>query len=178
MPSTLPWSNNCRRCHLSEPHSPRSRQNDETLHQTHITLPLAPLVAAHADDTPQQKPNVLFIISDDLKPLLGCYGTSWIQSQDLLRSRLPDVVTVPQHFKNHGYITHPLHKVFDGGVAFTAAKRIREFTQQSQPFFLAVGFVQPHLPSIARRGKKFGAADVRRERAPPQSCPHPDEPWK
>jgi hypothetical protein len=49
----------------------------------------------HADDTPQQKPNVLFIISDALKPLLGCCGTSWIQSQDLLRSRLPDVVTVP-----------------------------------------------------------------------------------
>jgi iduronate 2-sulfatase len=121
-----------------------------------------PLVALHADDTPKHKPNVLFIISDDLKPLLGCYGKSWIQSpnidrlaakgtvfmanycqvafcaptrfslltglrpdstgvylnpdqpQDLLRARLPDVVTLPQHFKNHGYITHPLHKVFDG----------------------------------------------------------------
>ena len=125
-------------------------------------LLLAPLAALHAADSPKQKPNVLFIISDDLKPLLGCYGTSWIQSpnidrlaaqgtvftanycqvafcaptrfslltglrpdstgvylnpdqpQDLLRTRLPDVVTLPQHFKNHGYITHPLHKVFDG----------------------------------------------------------------
>ena len=219
----------------------------------------------HLDGT-SRSPNVLFIISDDLKPLLGCYGTSWIQSpnidrlaskgtvftanycqvafcaptrfslltglrpdstgvylnpdqpQDMLRTRLPDVVTLPQHFKNHGYITHPLHKVFDGrtvdqghdaaswtvpygpwemapgekpapggyqdpatkarlaealkqgkptsgpateacdipdnayhdgGVAHTAAKRIREFARKEQPFFLAVGFVKPHLPFIA-----------------------------
>ncbi|MFM7041434.1 MAG: hypothetical protein ACKO35_04490, partial [Planctomycetaceae bacterium] len=34
--------------------------------------------------------------------------------QDLLRTRFPDLVTLPQHFKNHGYVTHPLHKVFDG----------------------------------------------------------------
>lgn len=212
------------------------------------------------------KPNVLFIVVDDLKPLLGCYGASWIKSpnmdrlaargtlftatycqvsfcapsrmsvltglrpdttrvffnppqpQDILRTRFPDLVTLPQQFKNHGYITHPLHKVFDGrtvdaghdhaswtvpygpwemapgdkpapggyqdpatrailaeaakqgkqasgpategcdivdnayhdgGVAFTAAKRIREFARQDRPFFLAVGFVKPHLPFIA-----------------------------
>lgn len=40
---------------------------------------------ASADDTPKQKPNILFIIADDLKPLLGCYGTSWIQSPNLDR---------------------------------------------------------------------------------------------
>ena len=124
--------------------------------------------------------------------------------QDILRTRLPDVVTLPQLFKSHGYITHPLHKVFDGrtvdgghdcvswtvpygpwelapgekpapggyqdrstkarladalkqgkpvsgpvteacdipdnayhdgGVAFTATKRIREFSDKGQPFF-------------------------------------------
>jgi arylsulfatase A-like enzyme len=32
----------------------------------------------------------------------------------MLRSHLPDVVTLPQQFKNHGYISHPLHKVFNG----------------------------------------------------------------
>jgi iduronate 2-sulfatase len=212
------------------------------------------------------KPNVLFIVSDDLKPLLGCYGTPWIHSpnidrlaargtlfkanycqvafcaptrfsvltglrpdttgvylnpdkpHDMLRTRLPDAVTLPQLFKNHGYITHPLHKVFDGrtvdqghdaiswtvpygpwemapgekpapggyqdaatkarlaealaqgkaasgpateacdipdnayhdgGVAYSAAKCIREFSAKDQPFFLAVGFVKPHLPFIA-----------------------------
>ena len=26
------------------------------------------------------KPNVLFIVSDDLRPQLGCYGTEWIHS--------------------------------------------------------------------------------------------------
>jgi iduronate 2-sulfatase len=231
-----------------------------------IALLLAPLAALHADDIPKQKPNVLFIVSDDLKPLLGCYGTAWIQSpnidrlaskgtvftanycqvafcaptrfslltglrpdgtgvylnpdqpQDMLRTRLPEMVTLPQHFKNHGYITHPLHKVFDGrtvdqghdaaswtvpygpwelapgekpapggyqdpatkarlaeamkqrkpisgpvteacdipdnayhdgGVAHTAVQRIREFSKKKQPFFLAVGFVKPHLPFIA-----------------------------
>ena len=229
-------------------------------------LLLAPLAALQAADSPKQKPNVLFIVSDDLKPLLGCYGTSWIrspnldrltakgtvftanycqvafcaptrfslltglrpdstgmylnpdQSHDMLRTRLPGVVTLPQLFKNHGYITHPLHKVFDGrvvdqghdaaswsvpygpwemapggkpapggyqdpatkarlaealkqgkpasgpateacdvpddayhdgGVARTAAKRIREFSKKDQPFFLAVGFVKPHLPFVA-----------------------------
>lgn len=222
--------------------------------------------SAVAEDAPKRKPNVLFIVVDDLKPLLGCYGASWIQSpnidrlaargtlfassycqmsfcapsrmsvltglrpdstrvffnptqpKDLLRTRFPDLVTLPQQFRNHGYITHPLHKVFDGrtvdgghdraswtvpygpwemapgelpapggyqdpatkarlaeaakqgrtvsgpategcdivdhayhdgGVAFTAAKRIREFLGKPQPFFLAVGFVKPHLPFIA-----------------------------
>ena len=221
---------------------------------------------AIANEPASSKPNVLFIVVDDLKPLLGCYGATWIKSpnidrlaasgtlftashcqvsfcapsrmsvltglrpdttrlifnppqqQDILRTRFSDLVTLPQHFKNHGYITHPIHKVFDGrtvdaghdraswtvpygpwemapgekpapggyqdpatkarladaarqgqptsgpategcdipdnayhdgGVAFTAAKRIREFKQQGQPFFLAVGFVKPHLPFIA-----------------------------
>jgi iduronate 2-sulfatase len=37
----------------------------------------------------------------------------------------------------------------DGGVAHTAAARIREFAKNEQPFFLAVGFVKPHLPFVA-----------------------------
>ena len=229
-------------------------------------LSLVSVSSLNAANASSKKPNVLFIVSDDLKPLLGCYGTPWIQSpnidrlaqrgtvfksnycqvafcaptrfslltglrpdttgvylnpekaQDILRTRLPDVVTLPQLFKNHGYITHPLHKVFDGrtvdqghdaaswtvpygpwemapgekpatggyqdpvtkarlaealkegkaasgpateacdipdnayhdgGVAQTAAKRIREFANKKDPFFLAVGFVKPHLPFIA-----------------------------
>ena len=231
-----------------------------------IALLIVPLSAVCADKPKAGRPNVLFIISDDLKPLLGCYGASWIKSpnidrlasagtifirnycqvafcaptrfslltglrpdstgvylnpdqpKDILRTRLPAVITLPQQFRHSGYITHPLHKVFDGrtvdaghdaaswtvpygpwemapgekpasggyqdsmtkarlvaaaaqgeaiagpateacdiadnayhdgGVAQTAAKRIREFAKNEQPFFLAVGFVKPHLPFIA-----------------------------
>ena len=43
----------------------------------------------------------------------------------------------------------PDNAYHDGGVAYTAAKRIREFSAKDKPFFLAVGFVKPHLPFIA-----------------------------
>jgi iduronate 2-sulfatase len=46
-------------------------------------LLLASLSPLRADESPRNKPNVLFIISDDLKPLLGCYGTPWIQSPNI-----------------------------------------------------------------------------------------------
>ncbi len=103
--------------------------------------------------------NILFIIVDDLRPELGCYGSSQIHSphidrlagQSLLferaycqapicnpsrmsflsglrpdetginvndvpiRDYLPDVITLPQHFKNHGYQAVGLGKVFHQG---------------------------------------------------------------
>ena len=102
------------------------------------------------------KPNVLFIIVDDLTTTLGCYGNSHVHTPcmdglaargvrfdhaytqfalcnpsrcsfltgcypertkvfDLstsLRTGLPDVVTLPQHFKDHGYATGRIGKVF------------------------------------------------------------------
>ncbi|MEM8945739.1 MAG: sulfatase [Planctomycetota bacterium] len=139
--------------------------------------------------------------------------------ENILRQRLPDVVTLPQHFRNHGYVTCAMGKVFDGrtvdkghdaaswsaghirrfeeapgglgprgyqdpatkqllkrqqeatgrlglgppvegcegpdnmyydgAMGLTAAKTIGELAQRSEPFFLAVGFVKPHLPFIA-----------------------------
>ena len=138
---------------------------------------------------------------------------------NILRRNLPDVVTLPQHFKQHGYITCAMGKVFDGrtvddghdaaswsaghvrrfdeapgglgvrgyqnpqtqerllkrkeqtgklgmgppveawdgpdniyydgAMARTAVQKIDEFAKDSRPFFLAVGFVKPHLPFIA-----------------------------
>ena len=100
--------------------------------------------------------NVLFIVVDDLRPQLGCYGQGFVQSphidrlaadgvlferaycqqavcapsrasvlsgcrpdtttiydlQTPLRSVMPEVVTLPQHFKRHGYETRSIGKVY------------------------------------------------------------------
>ena len=106
----------------------------------------------------EQRPNVLFIAIDDLRPALGCYndpiaktpnidrlasrGTVFhraycqqavcspsrlslltgrrpdsIQVWDLkthFREAVPDAVTLPQHFKNNGYHTRSIGKIFHG----------------------------------------------------------------
>ena len=102
------------------------------------------------------RPNVLFIIVDDLTTTLGCYGNTHVHTPGMdalaergvrfehaytqfalcnpsrcsfltgcypektgvmdlstsLRKALPEVVTLPQHFKNHGYATGRVGKVF------------------------------------------------------------------
>ncbi len=106
---------------------------------------------AHAAD----KPNVLFIVADDLRPELGCYGSSALSPNidglakrgvrfdraycqqavcnpsrssfltgkrpDTLhlwsngmhfREKNPDVITMPQWFKDHGYVTRDVGKIF------------------------------------------------------------------
>lgn len=106
---------------------------------------------------PKQRPNVLMIAIDDLKPLLGCYGEAEILTPNIdalankgtvflknycqqavcaptraslltglrpdatkvwdlktqLRDMVPTVVTLPQYFKEQGYITTGIGKVFD-----------------------------------------------------------------
>jgi iduronate 2-sulfatase len=134
--------------------------------------------------------------------------------QTHFRDTIPDVVTLPQHFKNHGYYTVGMGKIYHGGlddaqswsephrngtgegyvlaenkerVATSAAKakaqpkpknpsaprgrgepfeladvpdsayhdgsladmavaKLQELKAKEQPFFLAVGFLKPHLP--------------------------------
>lgn len=107
----------------------------------------------------ERKPNVLFVIADDLRPELGCYGVKHIHSPNIdrlaanglvfdraycqvalcnpsrssaltgrrpdatrvfdngahFRAALPDVVTLPQLFKRHGYDTVGLGKVYHPG---------------------------------------------------------------
>jgi len=102
------------------------------------------------------KTNVLFIVVDDLRPQLGCYGVDWVHSphidalaeggtvferaycqqavcapsrasvlsgcrpdtttifdlQTPLRSVMPDVVSLPEHFKNNGYETVSIGKIY------------------------------------------------------------------
>ena len=107
-----------------------------------------------------ERPNVLFIAVDDLRPDLGCYGAKHIHSPSIdklaragtvfsraycqqavcspsrtslltgrrpdttkvydlqthFRIHLPDVVTLPQQFKQHGYHTQSMGKIFHGGL--------------------------------------------------------------
>jgi iduronate 2-sulfatase len=125
------------------------------------------------------------------------------------RRAVPDATTLPQHFKEHGYRTEALGKIFhvghgnqddavswsvphwrsgannyaleesrpqgnakannaakakgvpyenadvadnaypDGSVADEAIKRLAAAAEREEPFFLAVGFVKPHLPFCA-----------------------------
>ena len=229
--------------------------------QTSILLLAAAFFPLHLRAAENDRPNVLFIASDDMRPELGCYGAEQIHSPNLdrlaargttflraycqqavcspsrsslmtglrpdtiriwdlathFRDNEPDVVTVAQHFKNHGYHTERLGKIFhtghgnrddkfswsrskkypgaprygpdgnahlkrllaearakgidlknnrlrprglpweapdvadnklaDGMIAENAIKLMREF--KDQPFFLAVGFLNPHLPFVA-----------------------------
>ncbi|QGY46884.1 sulfatase-like hydrolase/transferase [Maribellus comscasis] len=198
-----------------------------------------------------QKPNVLFIAVDDLRPELGCYGQTQIQSPNIdklaesglmfnrsycnipvcgasrasilsgirpNRQRflnyscwqdqdVPGVVGLPMHFKNNGYYTVSLGKIYhhitdgkgswsetpwfpegdwqgwqayvlpeshkqikprpngsgingpsfespdapdhiypDGMIAEEAIRQLNELEKKKEPFFLAVGFLKPHLP--------------------------------
>jgi iduronate 2-sulfatase len=108
-----------------------------------------------------QKPNVLFIAVDDLKPMLNCYGYDFAETPNFdrladagayftraycqealcgptrisimtgrypdvvgiygmggpetkLRKRHPDIVTLPQYFKQNGYHTATMGKIYDG----------------------------------------------------------------
>ena len=209
-----------------------------------------------------ERPNILFIAVDDLRPEFGAYGASHIKSPNLdriakagitfnraycqqavcsptrsslmtgtrpdttkvwdlvthFRDALPDVVTLPQHFKNSGYFVQGMGKIYhgslddprswsvpwqtpkavtyaslenlqfnqgadpederkgasrkkdkvknsrgpafegadvpdttfqDGKVAELAVSTLRDISKKSAPFFLAVGFVKPHLPFIS-----------------------------
>lgn len=126
-----------------------------------IVCLVSALFASHTDDCriskqEQEKPNVLFIAVDDLKPVLGCYGSPLIKTPHIdrlaamgtvflntycqqaisgatraslltglrpdrtqvydlvtkIRSINPDVVTLSGHFKNEGYVTSAVGKIF------------------------------------------------------------------
>jgi iduronate 2-sulfatase len=140
---------------------------------TLLTLVQIGLHAAPASEAPARptRPNVLFIMSDDLRPDLSCYGSyvetpnldrlagrgvrfehTWVQyplcnpsrtslltgryptttgalsNRNYFRDSYPDMVTLPQLFKNAGYQTLRIGKVFhdsaDDPVSWTyGAKR-------------------------------------------------------
>ena len=217
------------------------------------------------EDSPSAvgKPNVLFLIVDDLLPLLGCYGATEMHTPSIARlaasgvvftraycqvalcspsrasvlsgtrpatngvydlktryrKALPDAVVLPELFRDHGYVAlaagkvhhgrgqmddrrawserpwrpddwqltyaapesfaemerlrslfapeleHPPSRPYfateapevadsalpDGAIADEAIRRLRELAPREEPFFLAVGFLKPHLPFVAPR---------------------------
>ncbi len=241
------------------------------------TIPcLLSVCLAYAAD----RPNVLFIAVDDLRPELGCYGKDYIKSPSIdrlassgmvfdraycqqavcspsrsslmtgtrpdttkvwdlvthFRAALPEVVTLGQHFKNNGYFVQGMGKIYHGGyddpqtwsvpwqtpkatpyalpenlalnqrqyegepdggakpkpkkkkkaqaasaigaaasskpnsrgpafegadapdntfqdgkVAELAISTLRDLSKKPEPFFLAVGFIRPHLPFVSPR---------------------------
>ncbi|MBI5693085.1 MAG: sulfatase [Verrucomicrobia bacterium] len=126
-----------------------------------LRLPFTILLAlASAGARAADRPNILFIAVDDLRPEFGAYGASHVRSPNLdrlarsgitfnrsycqqavcsptrsslltgtrpdttkvwdlvthFRDALPDVVTLPQHFKNHGYFVQGMGKIYHGGL--------------------------------------------------------------
>ena len=218
-----------------------------------LTIALCPLLVVSQNKLAKpDKPNVLFIAVDDLRPELGCYGKNHIKSPNIDRlansgiifknaycsypscgpSRasllsglypnynrfvgwncwqdkdVPGVVSLPMHFRNNDYTTISLGKIYnvgnfddgrgswdkrwvpprtttewgdyqsaegirsyeenrkkglsrgapyespdvpditymDGRIAQKAIEELQAFKNSSEPFFLAVGFLKPHLP--------------------------------
>ena len=234
-----------------------------------LTLTFAAMLLSisvlHAD-----RPNVLFIAVDDLRPELGCYGNKIVKTPNIdrlasrgivfnlaycqqavcspsrtamltglrpdvtkvwdlethFRAAQPDCITLPQHFKANGYHCAALSKIYhagfedgrswnephwypkgravdtdlidytkqtvtrhdvdveefaaplqggelrkngkaakkgpafeispkaddelpDGATAAEAVRRLQTMKSKSEPFFLAVGFLKPHLPFVA-----------------------------
>ena len=116
-------------------------------------------VAVGASAVAAERPNVLLILVDDLKPSFGAYGDGWVKSPHLdrlaerglrfdraycnqavcapsrnslltasrptslgvyslgrnFRRASPEAVTLPQHFRNHGYHVSGVGKVFHVG---------------------------------------------------------------
>ena len=130
----------------------------------------------HAADAPaSSRMNVVFIVIDDLRPDLGCYGVKDVQSPNIdrlaakgvrfdrayvqwtfcnpsrssfltglrptstgifdnnqpLREKLPDVVMLPQLFKQNGYFTSGLGKVIHAGLDPKTGKRVPSQDQKS-----------------------------------------------
>ncbi len=219
-----------------------------------FTLSVAALLIIAMQSNAAERPNVLLICVDDLKPALGCYGDPIAKSPNIdklasrgllferatcnqavcspsrnsllvglrpqtlgiydlatnFRKSAPDAVTLPQTFKANGYTTEAMGKLFhvgqgnyddaaswsvphftpkaatyllkenqplpavknpkdpsdfprgaaienadtddgkyaDGVVADEEIRRLKE-KKADQPFFMAVGFIRPHLPFVA-----------------------------
>lgn len=149
---------NNRRNRRSTTQSTVHRTNQPTGQQTNSNAYTNPL-ASWLTSAGTRKPNVLFLVADDLRPWLGCYGESFMVTPNIdqlaaksvrfdrayvqqgvcgpsrasfMTGRRPDTTrvldletyfrtaggdftTVAQYFKEHGYITEGIGKIFHPG---------------------------------------------------------------
>lgn len=151
--------NKCVECFLLE--AVVNRIKSLRLPFIHLVATIFSLFAAGCsiDKAPVEKPNILFIAIDDLRPDLGCYGNEDIITPNIdrlanmglvfnkaycqqaicnptraslltgmrpdaikvwdlrthFRTAIPDVVTLPEHFKNNDYLVEGMDKIFHGG---------------------------------------------------------------
>ena len=129
--------------------------NKKILALTSITVFCSAILAV-ASFAADAKPNVLFIVCDDLNTMIGCYGDAYAKTPNLdklasrgmlfeknycqqpicnpsrasfmsgrrpdtlriwdiptnLRDRHPDLITMPQWFKQHGYFAQGIGKIY------------------------------------------------------------------
>jgi iduronate 2-sulfatase len=237
-----------------------------------LALVCSLLVLLYRGAEPRRQYNVLFIISDDLRPELGAYGNRIIKTPNIdklaswgvrfdaayaqfplcnpsrtsmLTGRYPtqtgvitngpndwfgathaDFVTLPKYFKQQGYVTLRTGKIFHAGSdwghddteawsvvrdvrgRFTADAKLAPMSAEElalgitaldgngeghedyriatraielledykdKPFFLAVGFIQPHSPPTAPR-KMIDMYDAAKIPLPVDFAPRPQAP--
>ncbi len=168
-----------------------------------------------------ERPNVLFIAVDDLKPLLGCYGERHIKSPNIdrlaergtvflnahcqqavcapsrvslltglgpdatkvwdlktqFRDHLPNVVTLPQHFKQNGYESVGMGKIYDprsagGRDKMDPASWSRPYIQTWSPSDATLSYRDPKIVKrieeiTAKLGKKATWGRLQKEIARP-----------
>ena len=183
-----------------------------------FTIALALILTLGCVATGAEKPNVLLICVDDLKPLLGCYGDKRIQSPNLdklaargllferaycnqavcapsrnalltgarsttlgiydlhtnFRRSVPDAITLPQYFKQHGYRAEAMGKIFHVGhgnhedpaswsVPHMQEKSIAYVLPESKgghPLTREEAFFASRNPTNLPRGAAYESADV------------------
>ncbi len=168
-------------------------------------------VPAHA----AERPNILFVAVDDLRPEFGAYGAAHVKSPNLdriakagitfnraycqqavcsptrsslmtgtrpdttkvwdlethFRAALPNVVTLGQHFKNHGYFVQGMGKIYHGSLDDAPTWSVPWQSSRGQSYGLpeniALNNRQPAATDTGKKsGKKKKEATPRNSRGP------------
>jgi arylsulfatase A-like enzyme len=125
---------------------------------TLLTLLLAPLAAIHAADAPKPKPNIIFLLADDLGwGDLGCYGHPHIRTPNL--DALAADGRLYTSFYANGPVCSPSRAAFMTG---QFPSRLRVFgalgEDSDEKGKGNVKFVDPAAPNMARILKQQGYA--------------------